>query len=187
MGIDLQRARDKARVGVRSSGPVLSASSAIPASLGASATVSGLPDLRAALAGLVPKLRRRALGNALRAGARVIRDDAKLRAPVLSASLPYRNSGTVRDAIKVRTSKIARKAGDVGVFVNVKPAKGAAKGAKKATDPFYWRWLEFGKQGYAGRGFLQGAASKLPQALEVFKAKIGPAIAKLNKPKAPAP
>ena len=38
---------------------------------------------------------------------------------------PYRAPGTVKKAIRVRTSKVATRAGDVGVFVNVRPAKGA--------------------------------------------------------------
>jgi len=44
------------------------------------------------------------------------------RSPVKA---PPRAPGTVRKAIRVRTSKVARQAGDVGVFVNVKPAPGA--------------------------------------------------------------
>jgi hypothetical protein len=115
----------------------------------------------------------------------------------------------------VRTSKAAKRVGNVGVFVNVRPAKGLARGAKSAHDPFYWRWINFGWTpasranggfGTAGRrqraaarigspnakarpgvGFLEAGAAKLGAALEAFKAAIGPQIAKLNKPKAPAP
>lgn len=146
------------------------------------AKVTGIPDLRAALAGIVPKLRRQALRNALAAGARVVRDAARAGAPVLriGSRTPYRTPGTVRKAISVRTSKIARRAGNVGVFVNVRPAKIGARGAKSKTDPFYWRFLEFGTKKLGASKFLQGAAGRLGQALEVFKAKIGPAIQKLN-------
>lgn len=148
------------------------------------ATVSGLPDLRAALLGIAPKLRRRALRNALAAGARVIRDDARRRAPVLQIAgvlkSPIRKAGTVRDAIGVRTSKIARKAGDVGVFVNVRPAKRGARGAKSPNDPFYWRFLEFGTAKMRASPFLQPAADKMGEALRIFIAKIGPQIQKLN-------
>lgn len=196
------------------------------------ARVSGLPDLRAALLGIAPKLRKRALRTALAAGARVVRDTAKRATPVLAA--PVRNKagqvirkpGTVRDAISVRTSKRDRKSGDVGVFVNVKPAlkaiiKGGVvlrakqKGANSPNDPYYWQWLEFGRAGRAGSaavsrvqrikrggvvlvqgvrakkaqravapmpayGFLQKGAAAIAQALEVFKAKIGPQITRLN-------
>lgn len=177
--------------------------------------ITGIPDLRAALAAIPLKLRSGPLRNALAAGARLIRDDAKRNAPVLQAPTQHRKPGTVRDAIRVRTSKSAKRAGDVGVFVNVKPAKGSQRGAKSQHDPFYWRWLEFGRTGRASvaarpasKGsrlgglvliksarrrramravgpiapmrFLSGAARLLPQALERFKASIGPQIQRLN-------
>lgn len=182
------------------------------------AKVVGIPDLREALRGIAPKLRVRALRNALAAGARVVRGAARAATPVIDAfSTPvrmgYRKPGTVRKAISVRTSKMARKAGNVGVFVNVRPAKKANRGSKNPNDPFYWRFLEFGTQARrrgersmsvvngrlrlrrhsANTGatkahkFLQRGAEMLPAALAVFLTKIGPAIEKLNRPKAPAP
>lgn len=174
---------------------------------------AGIPDLRQALADLPEKLRKRVLRNGLAAGGRVVRDAAKASAPVLRTSAPYRTPGTVRGAISVRTSKQARREGNVGVFINVRPAKGGAKGAKTGKDPFFWRWQEFGwtpysgpRKGQAGKAnkaerrrsrasgkaggvqipgikFLTNAASKLPQALQVFIAKVGPAIQKLNQGK----
>lgn len=148
-----------------------------------SAKVNGIPELKAALAGLVPKLRRQALRNALAAGARVVRDEARRRAPVLQPTLraPYRKPGTVRKAVSVRTSKTARRAGDVGVFVNVRPAKRGQRGAKSPNDPFYWRFLEFGTKRMAARPFLQAGARKLADALEAFKRVIGPQIDKMNR------
>jgi HK97 gp10 family phage protein len=148
-----------------------------------SAKVSGIPELKAALAGLVPKLRRQALRNALAAGARVVRDEARRRAPVLQPTLraPYRKPGTVRKAVTVRTSKVARRAGDVGVFVNVRPAKPGQRGAKSPNDPFYWRFLEFGTSKMAARPFLQAGARKLTDALAAFKKLIGPQIDKMNR------
>ena len=179
------------------------------------AKVTGIPDLRAALAGIVPKLRVRALRNALAAGARVVQSSARAATPVISASalpvrLGYRKPGTVRKAISVRTSKEARKAGNVGVFVNVKPAKGARfktttssvlglkvrtkrltrasqRGAKSPNDPFYWRWLEFGTGDTRKFEFLQKGAERLGAARDIAIAKMQSAIDKLNKPKAPAP
>lgn len=156
------------------------------------AKVTGIPDLRAALAGIVPKLRVRALRNALAAGARLVRDEARRAAPVISAAaVPvrkgYRKPGTLRKAISVRTSKVARRAGDVGVFVNVRPAKRGARGAKAPGDPFYWRFVEFGTKTAGPRPFLAKGAQRLDQALQAFIKAIGPQIAKLNRPKALAP
>lgn len=176
------------------------------------AKVQGIPDLRRELAGIVPKLRVRALRNALAAGARLVQRAAQGATPVIKATAlavqkGYRKPGTVRKAITVRTSKASRSRGDVGVFVNVRPAKGAAyrttrgafgikqrrqvrasqRGARSPNDPFYWRFLNFGTDRMRPFGFLEKGAAQLPQALQVFVAKIGPAIEKLNRPKAPAP
>lgn len=124
--------------------------------------VEGFDELAAKLRALAPAMRKRVLRNALAAGARLVRDEAKRAAPVLKPGTrtPYRKAGTVRDAIKVRTSKDDRKDGNVGVFVNVKPLKksairgfksaGGGSGYKNPDDPFYWRWLEFGRSARAG-------------------------------------
>lgn len=171
--------------------------------VGNSVPVEGLKDLTDKLRSLAPKMRVRVLRNSLAAGARIVRDDAKKNAPVLSGvrKTPYRKPGTVRDAIAVRNSKRDRRAGDVGVFVNVRPAKGGNRGAKNPLDPFFWRWQEFGwnpaRKGEskkqrraenkamtakrkAGRKFITGAISKLPQALEVFKVGFGKWLVKVN-------
>lgn len=149
--------------------------------------VTGLDELKARLAELPDKLRRRALRNALAAGARLIRDAAKAAVPVLATPTQRRNSGTVRNAITVRTSKEAKRAGDVGVYVNVKPAKGQQRGAKSPTDPFYWRFLEFGTSKMPARPYLRPAAeAKAQAALDAFSAKLGPQLDKLNSnPKDP--
>lgn len=118
--------------------------------------VNGLQELRAALQGLAPKLRKRALRQALAAGARIIRDEARRRAPRLKASTysgasalrrGVRAVGTLQKAITVRTSKINTREGNVGVFVNVRPLRNSGAngpGAKNPKDPYYWRWQEFG-------------------------------------------
>lgn len=147
------------------------------------AKVTGIPDLKEALLGIAPKLRKRVLRNALAAGARLVRDAARRAAPVLKPEFrtPYRRPGTLRKAISVRTSKLARRAGDVGVFVNVKPAKGAARGAKSPTDPFYGRFVQWGTVKMRGARFLDAGAQQLSAALAKFVAAVGPAIQKLDK------
>lgn len=166
--------------------------------------VTGLPDLKAALLSIPAKLRKRALRNALAAGARVVRDESKRNAPVLQGQVKTRTVGLLRKQISVRTSKIARKSGDVGVFVNVKPAKKGERGAKSKTDPFYWRFINFGwtpasgqrtsqnrrarrqavRSGKApaidGKNFLEAGGKKLGDALRIFLQKIVPQIEKLN-------
>ena len=150
--------------------------------MGAEVKLEGFDDLARKLRDLAPAMRKKVLRNALAAGARIVRDDAKRRAPVLSGAMkaPYRKAGTVRDAIKVRTSKAARRSGDVGVFVNIKPAKGGGRGARSRADPYYWRFLEFGTRKMPARSFLRPATSRLNDALGVVQAQVGKWIAKIN-------
>ena len=152
-----------------------------------SATITGLPEMRAALASIPSKLRRRALRNALNAGARIVRDAARMNRRTSSAGSPMTGTmlrnyqrGTVAKAINVRTSKIATRAGDVGVFVNVRPLKRGVAGRHNPSDPFYWRFLEWGTKYMTARPFLTPAASKLTEALTKFTQVLGPQIEKLN-------
>ena len=143
---------------------------------GEAVEVKGIEELKRKLTLLPKVMRSRVLRNALAAGAREVRDDAKRNAPVMSLGTalraPYRKPGTVKQAIRVRTSKADRRGGDIGVFVNVRPAKKDQRGAKNPNDPFYWRWLEFGTKKMAARPFLQKAAGKLPAALAIFEKRI---------------
>ena len=165
--------------------------------------IKGFDDLSAKLRGIAPALRKKAVRNALAAGARLVRDAARASAPVLSKPVPYRTPGLVKKSIVVRTSKVAKRAGDVGVFVNVRPAKGARfssktrrllgvkvrtrtqtrvslRGARSPFDPFYWRFLEFGTSKMRARPFLSVGASKLPAALSVFQVQIAKWFDKTN-------
>jgi len=147
--------------------------------------IEGLDELKRKLAEVPKAMRKRVLRNALAAGAREVRDVAKRNAPVMtlgtSLSAPYRKPGTVKQAIRVRTSKADRRAGDVGVFVNVKPAKAGQRGAKNPNDPFYWRFLEFGTRKMAARPFLQRATSALPKALTIFQERVAKWINETNR------
>lgn len=144
--------------------------------------VQGLEEFKQKVKDIPKALRARVLRNALSAGARLVRDDAKRNAPLLQNAMkaPYRTRGTVRNAIKVRVSKMDRRAGNVGVFVNVKPAKARNRGAKNPNDPFYWRWLEFGTKKMQARPFLQKGAEKLGSALTAFEANIAKWMQKID-------
>jgi Bacteriophage HK97-gp10, putative tail-component len=164
--------------------------------------VEGAEDVKRALKELPDKLRRRMLRNALAAGARIVRNKAQAAAPELARSSSTRTAGLLRSAIKVRTSKRDRKAGDVGVFVNVRPAPSAQRGAKSPKDPYYWQWLEFGRKAGTARRtaksrkagtkprrvgaiapmrFLGNAAQSLPGAgLGAITANLAKQVAKLN-------
>ena len=156
--------------------------------------INGLDNLKKALLDIPRKLRVRALRNALASGGRVIRNAARRRAPTLDIDSSagsyayrkyYRTPNLLRDSISVRTSRNAKKKGDVGVFVNVRPAKGWKRGARSRHDPYYWRWMEFGFRGRDGKKFLQHGATMIPRALNVFQTALAKAFRKLNaNPKA---
>jgi HK97 gp10 family phage protein len=153
--------------------------------MGDSVRIHGLDEFKRKLSEVPKAMRKRVLRNALAAGAREVRDVAKRNAPVLtlgtSLKAPYRKPGTVKQAIRVRTSKADRRAGDVGVFVNVRPAKAGQRGAKNPNDPFYWRFLEFGTKKMPARPFLQRATSALPKALTIFQERIAKWINETNR------
>jgi HK97 gp10 family phage protein len=151
----------------------------------ADSKIEGIADFTEKLRSITPAMRKRVVRNALAAGARLVRDEAKRLAPVLrpgaAISAPFRNVGTVKKAIRVRTSKADKRDGNIGVFVNVKPAKAGQRGAKNPNDPFYWRFLEFGTKKMAARPFLRPAADKLGGALKVFQDKMADWFDKAEK------
>jgi len=156
--------------------------------------VKGLDKLKAALQQMPDRIRKRAVGKALRAAGRIIRDEARARVPVLSEPSKNRRPGVLKRAIAVRRSKIAARQRLVGVFINVRPLKSVLAGTKSATrkaalgpvgannpnDPFYWRFIEFGTRKMRARPFLADAAKKLPQAADVFIAIASEEINRLN-------
>lgn len=121
-------------------------------------TMNGVQGLRDELAKLAPELRRGPARRALKAGAAPVLAAAIAATPILFADIYrkghlIRSRGTLRRALRIRSSKDTNKTGDVGVFVNIKPlVKGAIadfkvatdrRGADNPNDPFYWRWVNF--------------------------------------------
>lgn len=120
--------------------------------------VSGAAELAVAMRDLVPNLRRGPALKALRVGAqpvleRAVAETPMLAKPVVRNGKTIRNPGTLRKALRIRSSKDTAKTGDVGVFVNFKPLQKSAitafkndtgrKSADNPDDPFYWRFVVF--------------------------------------------
>lgn len=144
-------------------------------------TVNGIDELKKALAALPGKLRRKVLVKALRAGAKEVQKSARAAVPVLAVPTAYRTKGLLKRKISVRVSKESRRNGDVGVFVNIKPAANGQRGAKSKLDPFYWRFVQFGTKKMTARPFMEAGADALPEALTAFEREAVPAIEALNK------
>lgn len=171
---------------------------------GITATVEGIESLKASLNGLPDKLRKKVLMSALRKGAAIVRTTARAVTPVLKELVPYRTKGLLRKKLSVRVSRMSKSAGNVGVFVNIRPAEGtqyvkhkvmgvkyktvkreSQRGATSPIDPFYWRFVNFGtkkRNKLPAAKFLEAGAAALPQALEIFEREVVPAIEKFNRP-----
>ena len=173
---------------------------------GFSVKVNGIDELKRALADLPRKLRRTVLIKALRAGARVVQKAALARIPTLMMPVQYRTKGLLKRRLTVRVSKESRLHGDVGVFVNIKPAAKGQRGAKSAVDPYYWRFVNWGTgphkittkvaknlrfgnlyaksvnhPGTKGARFMEAGGEALPAALAAFEREAVPAIEALNQ------
>lgn len=150
------------------------------------AELKGVDELKRALEQVPDKLKKKGLAKGLRLAGNLVRDTARRSAPLLQTPTPRRNKGTVRKNIVVRTSKYARKAGDLGVFVGVRPLRGVrtkklgAAGAKNPNDPFYWWFLEFGTKKMSKRPFLADGAKKLDQAADIVIREATSAINQIN-------
>ena len=150
--------------------------------------LEGVEQLKVALAGASEKIRKQAVRGALREAGKVIQGAARATAPVLAVPTKRRASGTVKRNIVVRASKFARRAGDEGVYINVRGIRGRARvarlgraGANNPNDPFYWRFLEFGTRKMAARKFLANAAgAKGEEAVRIFMDRVVPQIERLN-------
>lgn len=113
-------------------------------------SLEGVDEVRLALANAARQIRTKAVRSALRDAGKLIQKQAKANAPVLQRISPTRKPGTVRDAIIVRNSKFARRDRNEGVYISVRPLRGARQrklgraGANNPNDPFYWWFVEFG-------------------------------------------
>lgn len=168
------------------------------ASDGITVKLEGVDELKRALNDAAKTIRTKAVRAALREAGKVIQAQAKTNAPILKAPARNRRTGTIRRNITVRPSKFARKDGNEGVFVSVRPLRGSRQkklgraGASNPNDPFYWVFQEFGWQPRApkkgpraqrveGRYFMTAAAqAKGQEAIARFMSSAVPQIEKLN-------
>ncbi len=128
--------------------------------------ISGVDAMREKLLALAPLVRRKYAMKALKKGAAPVAATAIAEAPRLAQNIYrrgrlYRKPGTLKAAIRIRSSKDINRTGDVGVIVNVKPAKGAARGANSPDDAFYWKFTEFGTKYMKARRYLRAGAGEL--------------------------
>ena len=157
--------------------------------------LKGLDNLKNSLESIEKKMRTKEVFRIVVAGAMAVRNEIKKNAPVMQGSekknkTKTRTKGLIKRKISIRRSIVDKKQGNIGVFVNVKPAKGADKGAKSKKDPFYWSFINSGwtpgnrkkqtkknksrivkKASYSIRGkrFIQTGAPKLTESLQIIE------------------
>lgn len=140
--------------------------------------VEGLAELAKALRELPDKVAKNGLRVSVYAGAKVIRDEARLRAPkaaeVLGPNQPP--PGTLRRSVIMKQipelSSLTRQT----FYVTVRHGKKFRKQGKKGNlsqDAWYWRFVEFGTRKMRARPFLRPALeAKRREAVQAMKDKL---------------
>ncbi len=125
-------------------------------------TIAGLDQLAQALRELPRRVARNGLRAAVYAGAKVIRDEARLKAPV-ATSLPGPNQpppGTLKRSIIMKQVPELSGEQKQTFFVTVRHGKKYRKQGKNGNlsqDAWYWRFVEFGTVKMAAKPFLRPA------------------------------
>mgnify|MGYP000843958071 FL=1 len=126
--------------------------------------IAGLDTFAQALKLLPNNISRRVLRGAVAAAGKVIRDEAKARAPVHSGPVAkgHPPPGTLKRAIALGRSNRLSKPGKEVFHVFVRNSAVAGSKGKKVIaggkfDAYYWRYIEFGTSKMAARPFLRPA------------------------------
>ena len=147
-----------------------------------SVQVQGLDQLAKALRELPQRVARNGLRAAVYAGAKVIRDEAKLQAPVATGDLgpnqPPR--GTLKRSVIMKQIPELSGAQKQTFFVTVRHGKKYRKQGKKGNlsqDAWYWRFVEFGTIKMSARPFLRPAFDmKKHEAVTAIKTRLAQRI-----------
>jgi HK97 gp10 family phage protein len=139
--------------------------------------VQGLKGVEAALEDAGPKLAKRALRKALRAGGQLMVDAAKARAPLLKEATKRRKPGDLRDSIGM---KVALSAKQESGTVSVGPMRDRSKG--KDSPGIWGMFVEFGSVHGAAQPFMRPGFDYSSQpALEAFTEVIREGVETLDK------
>jgi HK97 gp10 family phage protein len=140
--------------------------------------VEGLAELAKALRELPDRVAKNGLRVSVYAGAKVIRDEARLRAPKATESLGPNEPppGTLKRSVIMKhipeLSSLTRQT----FFVTVRHGKNYRKQGKKGNlsqDAWYWRFVEFGTRKMRARPFLRPALeAKRRDAVQAMKERL---------------
>ena len=147
-----------------------------------SVQVQGLDQLAKALRELPQRVARNGLRAAVYAGAKVIRDEAKLQAPVATGDLGANQPppGTLKRSVIMKQIPELSGAQNQTFFVTVRHGKQYRKQGKKGNlsqDAWYWRFVEFGTVKMSARPFLRPAFDmKKHEAVTAIKTRLAQRI-----------
>ena len=140
--------------------------------------IEGLAELDRALRELPVRIANRGLRASVYAGAKVIRDEARARAPKAAQSLGPKQPppGTLKRSVIMKHIRELSSGGRQTFYVMVRHGKKYQKQGKRGTlsqDAWYWRFLEFGTRKMAARPFLRPALeSRRTQAVDAIKERL---------------
>mgnify|MGYP000008431021 CR=1 FL=1 len=143
-----------------------------------SVQIKGLDALAKALKELPDRVAKNGLRAAVYAGAKVIRDEAKLQAPVATGDLGPNQPppGTLKRSVILKQIPELSKKNKQTFFVTVRHGKKYRKQGKKGNlsqDAWYWRFVEFGTRKMRARPFLRPALeAKRRDAVQAMKDRL---------------
>ncbi|MFA6204227.1 MAG: HK97-gp10 family putative phage morphogenesis protein [Gallionella sp.] len=134
-----------------------------------SAKIEGLDSLLGKLENLTYQTKKKGGRSALRKAAAYIRDIAKSNASRIDD--PTTAEDISRNIVERWSGKLNKRTGNLGFRIGVLggardySASGEIKTGKSASlnpggDTFYWRFIEFGREGVAARPFMRPALSE---------------------------
>lgn len=144
--------------------------------------VRGLAELDRALRELPVRVANRGLRASVYAGAKVIRDEARSRAPKAAQSLGPKQPppGTLRRSVIMKHIRELSGGGRQTYYVLVRQGKKYRNQGKRGNlsqDAWYWRFLEFGTRKMAARPFLRPALeSRRREATAAIKERLAQRI-----------
>jgi HK97 gp10 family phage protein len=129
--------------------------------------VQGMAQLSAMLKGLPDKLAKKHLRAAVGAGAALVRNDAKARAPVSSGGKPKgaSPSGTLKKSIIMKSIPEKSRGEQQTFYVVARRGKKLQKVSRRRKggtvtvnlDAYYWRFIEFGTKFITAHPFMRPA------------------------------
>lgn len=151
---------------------------------GVTVKVAGLAELHRAIASLSKNVAGQQMRAAVTAGAAVVRDAAKARAPVYTGAVAdgHPPPGTLKRAIAIRRAKRESTSSRVAYQVFVRHWGRAGKTKRQRSqgvqaygrfDAYYWHMVEFGTKKMSARPFMRaGFEASKNAALERLTARL---------------